>query len=138
MRHGNCSIRSQAGGDRLRLSSSPIKEGRIMNKAISTLIAAVAALTLAGGVYAQAGGGSMGGSSSGSTASPANQVNPSNSSTSGYGTPGGSNSDSGRIGGSPNSGLPNGTNSSTTYGTPAPSTNNTLATPSVKSPAAGQ
>ena len=46
-----------------------------MNKATSTLIAAVAALTLSGGAYAQAGGGSNGGSSSGSTASPANQMN---------------------------------------------------------------
>jgi hypothetical protein len=77
-RHGNCCICGQAGGNRLRLYSSPIKEGRIMNKATSTLIAAVAALTLSGGAYAQAGGGSNGGSSSGSTASPANLVNSAN------------------------------------------------------------
>jgi hypothetical protein len=137
-RHGNCFIPGQAGGDRLRLYSSPIKEGRIMNKAISTLIAAVAALTLSGGAYAQAGGGSTGGTSSGSTASPANQVNQMNGATGGYGTPGSTNSDSGMGARAPNSGLPSGTNSTLTPGTSAPTSNNTLATPSVKSPGAGQ
>jgi hypothetical protein len=39
--------------DRLRRNSSPIKEERVMNKATSTLIAAVATLTLSGGAYAQ-------------------------------------------------------------------------------------
>jgi hypothetical protein len=97
-----------------------------MNKATSTLIAAVAALTLSGGAYAQAAGGSSGGGTSGSTASPANQVNQIN------------NSDSGMAAGAPNSGLPNGTNGNSTSGISAPKTNNTLATPSVVSPAAGQ
>jgi hypothetical protein len=140
-RHGNCFVCSQAGGDRLRLYSSPIKEGRIMNKAISTLIAAVTAvgaLTLSDGAYAQAGGGTNGGSSSGSTASPANQVNQVNGATGGYGTPGTTNSGSGMGAKAPNSGLPSGTNSTLTPGTSAPTSNNTLATPSVKSPAAGQ
>ena len=126
-------IRSGAGEDRLRLSSSPNKEGRIMKKVTSTLIAAVAALTLSGGAFAQAGGGSSGGGTSGSTASPANQVN---GTTNGYGTPGMTNSDSGKPTGSPNSGLPS--SNSGTAGISAPATNNTLATPSTKSPAAGQ
>jgi hypothetical protein len=115
-------------------NSSPIKEGRIMSKATSTLIAAFAALTLSGGVYAQAAGGSNGGSSSGSTASPANQVN---GATGGYGSPSATNSDSGMGAKAPNSGLPN-SNSGSTSGTSAPKSNNTLATPSVVSPAAGQ
>ena len=109
-----------------------------MNKATSTLIAAVAALTLSGGAYAQAAGGSSGGGTSGSTASPANQVNQMNNSTSGYGTPGVNNSDSGMAAGAPNSGLPNSTNNSATSLTNAPGSHNTLATPSVVSPAAGQ
>ena len=109
-----------------------------MKKATSTLIAAVAALTLSGGAYAQAAGGSSGGGTSGSTASPANQVNQMNNSTSGYGTPGVNNSDSGMAAGAPISGLPNGTNGNSTSGISAPKTNNTLATPSVVSPAAGQ
>ncbi|WP_253190095.1 hypothetical protein [Paraburkholderia phenazinium] len=76
----------------------------------------------------------------GSTASPANQVNGQmsgqmNGTTSGYGTPGTPNSESGMANGAPNSGLPS-SNSSTTNS--APKTNNTLATPSVVSPAAGQ
>ena len=83
-------------------------------------------------IHSQAGGGT-----SGSTASPANQVNQMNSSTSGYGTPGVTHSDSGMATGAPNSGLPSGTNANSTSGISAPSTNNTLATPSVVSPAAG-
>jgi hypothetical protein len=110
-----------------------IKEERIMNKATSTLIAAVAALALSGGAYAQATGGSSGGGTSGSTASPSNQVN---GSTSGYGTPGYTNSESGMAIGSPNSGLPN--SNASPSGSAAPKTNNTLATPSTVSPAAGQ
>ena len=109
----------------------PIKEGRIMSKAISTLIAAVAALTLSGGAFAQTAGGANGGGangSTGSTASPANQVNR---------TPGTYNSESGMSARAPNSGLPSGTNGTSTA-SPAPKTNNTLATPSVVSPAAGQ
>lgn len=114
------------------------KEGWIMSKATSTLIAAIAALTLSGGAYAQSAGGSNGTGSAGSTASPANQVNQPNSGTSGYGTPGATNSDSGMTTRAPNSGLPSGSNSSSTSGTSAPKSNNTLARPSVVSPAAGQ
>lgn len=113
-----------------------------MNKAIGTLIAAVAALTLSGGAYAQAAGGSSGSGSAGSTASPANQNGTMqmngqmNGATGGYGTPGMTNSDSGMAGRAPNSGLPS--TNSTPAATPAPKTNNTLATPSVVSPGAGQ
>jgi hypothetical protein len=111
------------------------KEAEIMSKATSALLAAVAALTLSGGAYAQAAGGSSGNGSTGSTASPANQVN---SATGGYGTPGTTNSDSG-MSGRPNSGLPSSVNSDSTSGATAPvGGNNTLATPSVKSPASGK
>jgi hypothetical protein len=116
------------------VSNQPIKEGRIMSKAISTLVAAVAALTLSGGAFAQTAGGANGGGAAGSTASPANQVN---RTTGGYGTPGTTRSESGMSARAPNSGLPSGTNGTSTA-TPAPTTNNTLATPSVVSPAAGQ
>jgi hypothetical protein len=134
-RHGDCASR-QAGGERLRLYSSPIKEGPIMSKAISTLIAAVAALTLSGGAYAQAAGGTgSGNGTSGSTAGPANQAN---GATGGYGTQRTANSESGMATSRPNSGLPSSTNSNSTSDTSAPKSNNTLATPSVKSPAAGQ
>ncbi|SAK86815.1 hypothetical protein AWB79_06123 [Caballeronia hypogeia] len=106
-----------------------------MSKAISTLIAAVAALTLSGGAFAQAaGGGTSGAGSTGSTASPANQVNGATGGTGGYGTPGVTHSDSG-MSAKPNSGLPSSTNSGTSDNS-APQSNNTLATPSVKSPAA--
>jgi len=108
-----------------------------MKKATSAFIAAVAALALSGGAYAQAGGGTAGGgtagagsSSNGSTASPANQVNNS------YGTPGSANSDSGMSAGARTSGLPNSTNNNANTGTSAPKSNNTLATPSVVSPRA--
>lgn len=105
-----------------------------MIKATSILIAATAALALSGGAYAQsAGGGGGSGSSNGSTASPSNQMN---GATNSYGTPGSGNSDSGKMAPKPNSGLPSANNGAETV-TPAPS-NNTLATPSVKSPAAPQ
>jgi hypothetical protein len=97
-----------------------------MNKATSTLIAAVAALTLSGGAYAQ---------SNNSLARPS--VTSPVAATGGYGTPGTTNSDSGRAAGAPNSGLPNSVNGTT----PAPTvwkSNNSLAQPSVVSPAAGQ
>lgn len=103
-----------------------------MKKATSTLIAAVAALAMSGGVYAQSAGGS---GAHGSTANSATQQL--NDTNSGYGTPGSANSESGMMNKAPNSGLPNGTNNSTA-GTIAPKTNNTLATPSTASPAAGQ
>ncbi|MFM0210971.1 hypothetical protein PQQ96_26600 [Paraburkholderia sediminicola] len=99
-----------------------------MNKATSTLIAAVAALTLSGGAYAQ----------SNNTLATPSVVSPAantTSATSGYGTPGATNSDSGMGTGSPNSGLPNSTNNSLTSGTPAYGSNNTLATPTTASPA---
>jgi hypothetical protein len=107
-----------------------------MSKATITLVAAVAALTLSGGAYAQAAGGANGGGSAGtagSTASPSNQMN--GATTGGYGMPGTTNSDSG-MGAKPNSGLPSANSSAPSYNGPAPKTNNTLATPSVASPAA--
>ncbi|WP_158938590.1 hypothetical protein [Burkholderia sp. S171] len=97
-----------------------------MNKATSTLIAAVAALTLSGGAYAQ---------SNNSLARPS--VTSPVSAGGGYGTPGTTNSDSGKAAGSSNSALPNSVNGST----PAPivwPNNNSLARPSVTSPAAAQ
>jgi hypothetical protein len=99
-----------------------------MMKATSLVVAAAAALTLSGGVFAQAAGGT-----SGSTASPANQVNRATS-TDGYGTPGMTNSDSGMGRQSPNTGLPSAQNSTAPSVQAAPTSNNTLATPSVKSP----
>ncbi len=55
-----------------------------MNKVISTSIAAVAALALSGGVYAQ-----------NNTLATPTTVSPAANATSGYGTPGATNSDSG-------------------------------------------
>jgi hypothetical protein len=115
---------------RLHGNSIRIKETRIMNKTTSTLIAAVAALTLSGGAFAQANNTLA----TPTTVSPA-AVSPVNA-TSGYGTPGVTNSESGKAAGSSNSGLPNGTNNSSTYLTNAPGSHNTLATPSTVSPAA--
>ncbi|HZZ04820.1 hypothetical protein [Paraburkholderia sp.] len=96
-----------------------------MNKVTSTLIAAVAALTLSGGAYAQ----------SNNTLATPSTVSPANA-TSGYGTPGVTNSDSGMGAVSPNSRLPNSTNNSSTSLTNAPGSHNTLATPTTVSPAA--
>jgi hypothetical protein len=108
-------------------------EERIMIKATSTLIAAVAALALSGGALAQTSAGSANGSSShGTTANPA--MNQMNDTSSGYGMPGATNSDAGSGMTAPNSMQPNGMNNNTTPA-PAPKTNNTLATPSVVSPA---
>jgi hypothetical protein len=65
-------------------------------------------------------------------------MNQTNGMTSGYGAPGATGSDSGMSAGrAPNSGLPSSNNGSTSDA-PAPKTNNTLATPSVVSPAAHQ
>ncbi|WP_233833815.1 hypothetical protein [Paraburkholderia sp. ZP32-5] len=109
-----------------------------MSKATSMLIAAVATLALSGGAYAQTAGGANGGTS-GSTASPSNQMNQMDQTrgmNSGYGMPGTTNSDSGMTTRqAPNSGLPSSNNGSTSDA-PAPNSNNTLATPSVVSPAA--
>jgi hypothetical protein len=109
--------------DCLRRNSSPFKEERIMNKVTSTLIAAAAVLTLSGGAHAQ-------GNNTLATPSTKSPV----SATSDYGTPGATNSDSGT--GSPNSGQPNSTNANSTTVPPAFGGNNTLATPTTKSPAA--
>lgn len=107
-----------------------------MSKATRALITAVAALALSGGAFAQTAGGSGGSSSAGSTAGPANQVK---GATDGYGMPGTANSDSGMSAKAPNSGLPSSINGNSTSGTSAPPTsNNTLATPSVKSPASNR
>ncbi|MCC8393088.1 hypothetical protein LJ656_10850 [Paraburkholderia sp. MMS20-SJTR3] len=108
-----------------------------MSKLTSTLIA-VAALTLSGGAFAQSAGGGngTGGGAAGSTASPTNQVNgaPGGAAAGGYGTPGNTGADSGMSTRAPNSGLPS-MNSNTKSDDSAPKSNNTLATPSVKSPA---
>jgi hypothetical protein len=97
-----------------------------MNKSTSTLIAAVAALMLSGGAYAQ---------SNNSLARPS-VVSPA-AATGGYGTPGDANSDSGRAAASPNSGAQSSNNGSTPAATVWPS-NNSLARPSVVSPAAAK
>lgn len=95
-----------------------------MNKAISTLTAAAAALALSGSAYAQ-----------NNTLATPSTVSPAATATSGYGTPGATGSDSGMGAGSPNSSLRKSTNNSSTSGTPAFGSNNTLATPSTMSPA---
>lgn len=94
-----------------------------MIKATSTLIAAVAALTLSAGAYAQ-----NNTLATPSTTSPA-------AATSGYGTPGAINSESGTTAGSTNSGLPNSASNSASSLTNLPGSHNTLATPSTVSPA---
>lgn len=96
-----------------------------MNKATSTLIAAAAALMLSGGAYAQ----------SNNTLATPSTVSPAANVTSGYGTPGATNSDSGMGSGSSNSSLPNGTSNGSTAAAGAYGVNNTLATPSTASPA---
>jgi hypothetical protein len=96
-----------------------------LNKAISTLIAAVAALALSGGAYAQ-----NNTLATPSVVSPAAAANTAN----GYGTPGATGSDSGTSAGSSNSGAPKSANSSSTVNTTAYGANNTLATPSTASP----
>ena len=105
-----------------------------MNKTTITLIAAVAALTLSGGAYAQ----SNNTLATPTTVSPA-AVSPANGSppdgTSGYGTPGVTNSDSGMGAGARNSGSPTSTDHSPAPVTSPPVGHNTLATPSVVSPA---
>lgn len=108
-----------------------------MNKATRTLIAAAAALAMSGGVYAQtAGGMNGGGSSNGTMTNPA--ANQMNDTSSGYGAPGSSNSDSGMPVGQSKSGMRDGTSNSAPRHTSAPPDNNSLARPTVKSPAAAQ
>jgi hypothetical protein len=95
-----------------------------MIKATRTLIAAVAALTLSAGAYAQ----------SNNTLATPSTVSPA-AATSGYGTPGAASSESGMSAGAANSSLPNSTNNSSTSLINAPGSHNTLATPSTVSPA---
>jgi hypothetical protein len=92
-----------------------------MNKTISTVVAAGIALMLAGGAYAQ-GNNTL---ATPTTKSPADAK-------SGYGTPGDTSSDSGRA--SQNSNQPSATNTGSAL--PSFGVNNTLATPTTKSPAA--
>jgi len=94
-----------------------------MSKATRTLIAAVAALTLSGVACAQ-----------NNTLATPSTVSPA-AATSGYGTPGATNSDSGMSAASPNSSMPGSTNNSSTSLTNLPGSHNTLATPSTVSPA---
>ncbi|MBN3804908.1 hypothetical protein GXB81_17890 [Paraburkholderia sp. Ac-20336] len=96
-----------------------------MNKAISMSIAAVAALALSGGAYAQ---------SHNTLATPSVVSPAAPQQTSGYGTPGATGSDSGMGTGSQNSNVQK-SMSSTTSGGNAYGSHNTLATPSVASPA---
>jgi len=109
-----------------------------MNKATSTLIAAVAALALSGGAYAQTAGNS-GGVSSNPGSAPVPATNQMNDATSGYGMPGATNSDAGMGTTPPNSPQQQSTNTSTAPHTSGPKSgpksNNSLATPSVVSPA---
>jgi hypothetical protein len=98
-----------------------------MSKTISTLIAAVAALMLSGGAYAQ----------SNNTLATPSVVSPATA-TSGYGTPGAGGTESGTGTPSPNSAQPNSANTGSSSLSNLPGSHNTLATPSVVSPAAGQ
>jgi len=109
---------------RLRRNSSPIKEERVMKKATSTLIAALAALTLSGVAYAQ-----------NNTLATPTTVSPAATATSGYGAPGATNSESGMAAGSSNSNLSNSSSNSAAALTNLPGSHNTLATPSTASPA---
>ena len=97
-----------------------------MNKAISTLMAASAALALSGGVYAQ----------ENDTLATPTIVSSSANATGGYGTPGGANSDGGVSAGSPNARAQNNASDSSTSHVVAYGVNNTLARPSVVSPVA--
>lgn len=100
-----------------------------MDKTIRSLAAAVAALVLSGGAYAQANNTLA----TPTTRSPA-AVSP-DATTSGYGTPGSINSESGMSAESPNAGMQNNMNDSSMSSGPAYGINNTLATPTTKSPA---
>ncbi|GAB2890840.1 hypothetical protein GCM10027093_27390 [Paraburkholderia jirisanensis] len=97
-----------------------------MNKAISTLIAASAALALSGGAYAQVN----------DTLATPTIVSATAHATSGYGTPGIGNQDGGVSTGAPNSRLQKNATDSSTSGVVAYGVNNTLARPSVVSPVA--
>jgi hypothetical protein len=108
----------------LRLKFQFYQEERVMIKATSTLIAAVAALTLSAGAFAQ----------SNNTLARPSTVSPA-AATSGYGTPGANTSESGMSAGASNTSSPNSSTSGSTSFTNAPGSHNTLATPSTVSPA---
>jgi hypothetical protein len=94
-----------------------------MKKTTSTLIAAVAALTLSGVAHAQ-----------NNTLATPSTVSPA-AATSGYGAPAVANSESGMVAGSANSGAADSANNSATSLTNLPGSHNTLATPGTTSPA---
>jgi hypothetical protein len=98
-----------------------------MNKVISTFIAAVAALALTGGAYAQ-----------NDTQATTTTVPAAINTASGYGTTGVTNADSGIGASSPNASAQKTINDSPTPVAVAFGVNNTLATPSVKSPVASR
>jgi hypothetical protein len=108
-----------------------------MNKATSAIIAA-AALALSGGAYAQTATGadtSQGNTMNSGTMSPGT-TNQMNGTTSGYGMPGATGSESGRgPDAPPNSPQLQSTNPNVPSHTSGPKSNNSLATPSVLSPA---
>nr|WKF60693.1 hypothetical protein HUO10_005214 [Paraburkholderia busanensis] len=94
-------------------------------KSTSTFIAAVAALTLSAGAYAQAN----------NTLATPSTVSPA-AATSGYGTPGATTSESGTGAGAANSAQSKSASNSAASLVNLPGSHNTLATPSVVSPAA--
>jgi hypothetical protein len=94
-----------------------------MNKTTSILIAAAAALALSGSVYAQ-----------NNTLATPSVVSPANA-TSGYSAPAANGTDSGVGTGSSNASQSGNTNADPTSLTNPPGSHNTLATPSVTSPA---
>jgi hypothetical protein len=111
--------------DRLLRYFILITEERIVDKAIGTLMAAVAALALSGSAYAQ----------SNNTLATPSTVSPAAKSTDGYGTPGAANTESGMSATSPNTRAQTGTDYNSNPGTSAFGSHNTLATPSTTSPA---
>lgn len=100
-----------------------------MNKAITPLIAVTAVFALSGGAYAQ-GNNTL---ATPSTVSPA--AHATTNATSGYGSPGGTHSDSSMGGASPNANSQNGMNGTATPAGSSYGSHNTLATPSTVSPA---
>jgi hypothetical protein len=110
--------------DCLRRNFSPITEELVMNKTTSTLIGAAIALAMSGGAYAQ----------SNNTLATPSTMSPVHA-TSGYGTPGGSSSDSGMAAAPSNSGMQQSPGNSATSLVNVPGSHNTLATPSTASPA---
>lgn len=97
-----------------------------MKKATRTLIAVAIVITASGGAYAQ--------NNTLATPSVKSPVAAA-SENSGYGTPAAANSESGMSAGAMNSSMQNGANTGAAADTNAYGVNNTLARPSVKSPA---